>query len=640
MSSTSQLSYEVLGAVKIKDGVFVGDGIAAHDGDFVIANKVSHVINCCGQQVTNHWEDIGVVYLTYSWVDNDSQVILDPNDVVANEVFHFVDECLSHAESVLIHSARGQSRSCCVLAAYMMRKYSWNLRKTMEFLMARRPDMNLKPSFLQQLAAYERRLQSASKTRFSSDWNDIPANSQSSPLESEELLLRNTYLNSQIGQPEFVPPAEVSSTAHHTRLMWADSGMNDKSKLETGTHVPTKRPGDNSMMKSILRKRKAKSDNPYFHSRSTTASSEAELQSEGKTCDAPDAVSYERRENPVSAWEANDRTASVRSALPRDEDSSNRNGREASDSHRDERAAHDRAPDRESREITEARDAWERHNAQDGKDGKDGEDGRGRDVREFRDGRERDVRQSQELREHVRDSREFRGRDRDVRQSQEREGRLEERANSLQRTQSPSTTVVMNGRSSELTPGGRFLPGSKLKPDRYDSSIGTRRRDASPKSDRDRLGLRSDSLRLQAQGTKSAIGLGSLPSRSSPALTGQSSSMSLRSGVNGGVMGAFRGGPVKAKVELFSACVKGRPSTAPTTRPFGRPASPLGICRQSSSRSASPGAPITRSQKSIAPAYPSLDKQQRTLSSHMRRAPSPTPAFNRTASPGKPRWRM
>jgi hypothetical protein len=28
------------------------------------------------------------------------------------------------------------------------------------------------------------------------------------------------------------------------------------------------------------------------------------------------------------------------------------------------------------------------------------------------------------------------------------------------------------------------------------------------------------------------------------------------------------------------------------------------------------------------------------LSSHMRRAPSPTPAFNRHPSPNRPRWRM
>ena len=33
--------YEILGAVKIKDGLFIGDELAAQDLEFVVANKVS-----------------------------------------------------------------------------------------------------------------------------------------------------------------------------------------------------------------------------------------------------------------------------------------------------------------------------------------------------------------------------------------------------------------------------------------------------------------------------------------------------------------------------------------------------------------------------------------------------------------------
>ena len=91
-----------------------------------------------------------------------------------------------------------RSRSCCVrcldpawwpktdprcnvmaevMACYMMKKYAWGLRKTMEFLSSRRPgacadnfesrpeiachvlpDLELKPSFLQQLLSFERPL--------------------------------------------------------------------------------------------------------------------------------------------------------------------------------------------------------------------------------------------------------------------------------------------------------------------------------------------------------------------------------------------------------------------------------------------------------------------------------------------------
>eukprot|EP00913_Durusdinium_trenchii_P014937 g14011.t1 len=99
---------EILGAVKIKDGLFVGDELAAQDLEFVVANKVTRIINCSGRQVPNHWESIGVAYLTYYWIDADSQVILDQRDVVANETFMFIEQALEAAESVLIHSVRGQ----------------------------------------------------------------------------------------------------------------------------------------------------------------------------------------------------------------------------------------------------------------------------------------------------------------------------------------------------------------------------------------------------------------------------------------------------------------------------------------------------------------------------------------------------
>jgi len=223
----SGLGYEILGAVKVKDGLFIGDELAAQDLEFVVSNKVTRIINCCGRQVPNHWESIGVVYLTYYWVDADNQVILDQRDVVGNEIARFVEEALAGAESVLIHSVRGQSRSCCVLSAYMMKKHSWGLRKTMEFLSFRRPDMNLKPAFLQQLSGYERRLMAQATGPFSLDWSDADF----SRLESEELLLRNTYINSQMG-----PLAEFHANdglpAKPRRLMWTDADRDDKLKLE------------------------------------------------------------------------------------------------------------------------------------------------------------------------------------------------------------------------------------------------------------------------------------------------------------------------------------------------------------------------------------------------------------------------
>lgn len=75
---------EFIGAIKIRDGLFIGDQLAAQDYEFIITNKVSHIINCAGLHIRNYWESIGVKYLTFEWVDQDCQVILDSNNTNAN----------------------------------------------------------------------------------------------------------------------------------------------------------------------------------------------------------------------------------------------------------------------------------------------------------------------------------------------------------------------------------------------------------------------------------------------------------------------------------------------------------------------------------------------------------------------------
>lgn len=47
--------------------------------EFVVANKVTHVVNCAGKEVPNHWEAIGVAYLTFNWLDEEHQVIFGNN---------------------------------------------------------------------------------------------------------------------------------------------------------------------------------------------------------------------------------------------------------------------------------------------------------------------------------------------------------------------------------------------------------------------------------------------------------------------------------------------------------------------------------------------------------------------------------
>lgn len=47
-------------AVKLKDGLFLGDYESAQDYDFIVTNKITRIINCAGREVQNGWEAMGV----------------------------------------------------------------------------------------------------------------------------------------------------------------------------------------------------------------------------------------------------------------------------------------------------------------------------------------------------------------------------------------------------------------------------------------------------------------------------------------------------------------------------------------------------------------------------------------------------
>lgn len=67
-------SFDHIGAIKIKDGLFIGDYLAASDYDFISSNKVTRIINCSGRQVSNSFESPKTHYLTYLWSDVEGQV--------------------------------------------------------------------------------------------------------------------------------------------------------------------------------------------------------------------------------------------------------------------------------------------------------------------------------------------------------------------------------------------------------------------------------------------------------------------------------------------------------------------------------------------------------------------------------------
>lgn len=140
-----------------------------------------------------------------------------------NEIFEFIEETLEKSESVLVHSARGQSRASAAIAIYLMNRYKWTLLKTLEYLNSRRPDLEIRASFIQQLNIYESYLNRTGNGPKTQDWNEISENTFY--IENEELLLRNTFLNARMGPLVDYNNNQYNQMSKHKKrekIVWAD----------------------------------------------------------------------------------------------------------------------------------------------------------------------------------------------------------------------------------------------------------------------------------------------------------------------------------------------------------------------------------------------------------------------------------
>jgi len=52
---------------------------------------VTHVVNCAAKEVANHWESIGVSYLTLPWLDKENQVIFPQGKGEEDKIFNFIE---------------------------------------------------------------------------------------------------------------------------------------------------------------------------------------------------------------------------------------------------------------------------------------------------------------------------------------------------------------------------------------------------------------------------------------------------------------------------------------------------------------------------------------------------------------------
>lgn len=119
------------------------------------------------------------------------KVVFQQEDTIAQTI-KFIDDALNNGESVIVHSVRGHNRSMTVLCVYFMKKFRWSLYKTLQYMYSRRPDLEIKSNFFNQLLSIESKFQKSGHGAKTYNWDEVFTQG-----DSEEVVLRNTYLNAQ-----------------------------------------------------------------------------------------------------------------------------------------------------------------------------------------------------------------------------------------------------------------------------------------------------------------------------------------------------------------------------------------------------------------------------------------------------------
>ena len=63
-------------------------------------NKITHIINCAPNEVPNHFENQGIVYLNIQWREDDSQILFDSEGQTLGVICNFIDTTDYLGESV------------------------------------------------------------------------------------------------------------------------------------------------------------------------------------------------------------------------------------------------------------------------------------------------------------------------------------------------------------------------------------------------------------------------------------------------------------------------------------------------------------------------------------------------------------
>lgn len=105
---------------KIKDGLFISDSDFSQDMDFLSSNKITYVINCAGNEVSNRFERTGIRYnnikyfnryLTLHWNRSSSELFDNKDAIVYIALYYYLK-----AKKIYLHVEKALcSNQCCLV---------------------------------------------------------------------------------------------------------------------------------------------------------------------------------------------------------------------------------------------------------------------------------------------------------------------------------------------------------------------------------------------------------------------------------------------------------------------------------------------------------------------------------------------
>lgn len=119
-----RIRQEILGPIKVLDGLFFGDHFSSKDMDFLTNNRIGRIINLCSRSLSNMWVGYGIEYFSFAWNESDSHIVKHGDAGQISKIIAIIEETLDQGNAILVHSMHGKNRSVFAVCCFLMYRYS------------------------------------------------------------------------------------------------------------------------------------------------------------------------------------------------------------------------------------------------------------------------------------------------------------------------------------------------------------------------------------------------------------------------------------------------------------------------------------------------------------------------------------